>query len=62
MAPIGRTEQGDRAGKDPDQPGFERRPQFRTILVCGIVGLLLACGGCLVSCAVQVGPSVEAAR
>jgi hypothetical protein len=45
---------------DPRQrPGFERRPQFRIMLVCGVMGVVLAGLGLFVGCAVNTNPSIQ---
>lgn len=47
----------DQWSADQGPPGYERRPQYRSILICGLLGLLLATSGLIIGCAVDTDQS-----
>jgi hypothetical protein len=49
----------DQFAADTGPPGFHRRPQYRMMLVCGLVGILLGTTGLVVGCAVDTTPTVQ---
>ncbi|WP_433062903.1 hypothetical protein [Dactylosporangium sp. CS-033363] len=46
-------------GGDPGPPGYERRPQYRMMIVCGALGVVLATSGLVVGCAVDTEQSTQ---
>jgi hypothetical protein len=49
----------DQWSADQGPPGYERRPQYRTMLICGVLGLLLATSGLIIGCAVDTDQSTQ---